>query len=980
MYVGSTDSEGLHHLVWEAIDNAVDEVENGNCRRIVVILHADRRVTVADDGRGIPCDVHPQTGLSALETVFIKLHAGGKFSPTSYAFAGGLHGVGSSVINALSSKLHVSVLRDGKLHEISFSRGRLVSPLTVRTSPSLSRGDSEHVGNPRTRERANEGEKAESEGDACSRSEGNVEAQIRAVEDYVCRSSSSSVSPFSHLFRFPSSEAKRSPPSGTCLTFEVDREIFGEDARLDGRKIEQRLRALAYLHPTASLRFFEMPRRRREGTQTDEEDSQRFDPRETEGNKEEHIRATESAQPTKTAHGEEETEGHTATRAVLFREPGGLDSYIRHLSANLPGLFSDAPVISINGSHPSSGLLLSVRLFFSSQNSSSQNASSPSSENASSPSSENASSPSSPFASSRSAAASPLSPSSVSSSDFFLSFVNSIPTPEGGVHVEGIRAALSRAVQRLLRLSDSRASAFSKSPSPSLSSLSKKDGKRGKGAAGEPQNAHEKSLNIPGEFLREGLVGVVSLKMREAEFEGQTKKKLGNKKVRGIVEELVTDALLSYFERHPQNLQKLLQKAAAARAAAAAAKAARDFARAKQQTTSLHLTLLPGKLSDCSPTNARERLSKELFIVEGESAAGSAKQARDRRTQAILPLRGKILNVEKLGNFGRIFENEELKALVAALGISMTKAGEVRADLEGLRYSRVIILTDADVDGAHIRSLLLTFFFRLQPELFRQSRIFVACPPLFKISHFPVPRKLLQDATAAFRKLPSPRAASTRPDEAKAVDDAHDDAEAQGDEDEEEREDESDEGGRGAKRLVTETYVWSDEEVKRVFEVLRTHRESRERERRVPGKRMRGVAADAVLSGGVKPERAAREQDRDDGRDRERGERGEQEQEEGEEGQRGDTTVPGLLEGEADEQLSLPGVTLQRFKGLGEMQPEQLRRTTMSPVTRILKRISVADAEAAAAAVASLMGDDVDARKKIIFEANRDVFVEQLDV
>ncbi|KFH01007.1 ATPase/histidine kinase/DNA gyrase B/HSP90 domain-containing protein, partial [Toxoplasma gondii VAND] len=323
-------------------------------------------------------------------SVHLPLCSAAAAGTSSYAFAGGLHGVGSSVVNALSSQLRVSVLRDGKLHAISFSRGQVVSPLTVQTSPSLSRGNSAPVGDPRPRETPNEGAKAESEGDAFAvLPEGNVEAQMRAVEDYVCRFASSSVSPFSRLFQFPSSESQRPPSSGTCLTFEVDREIFG-DALLDGRKIEQRLRALAYLHPTASFRFFEMPRRRREGMQTEEEASQRLDSharvesfprmslqvsnenpenlsfRETKRNKEELVRAAESAQPTETEHGENETEGQTAARTVLFREPGGLDSYIRHLSANLTELFSDAPVISINGSHPSSGLLLSVRLFFSS--------------------------------------------------------------------------------------------------------------------------------------------------------------------------------------------------------------------------------------------------------------------------------------------------------------------------------------------------------------------------------------------------------------------------------------------------------------------------------------------------------------------------------------------------------------------------------------------------------------------------------------
>ncbi|CBZ50193.1 hypothetical protein NCLIV_006680 [Neospora caninum Liverpool] len=804
MYIGSTDTEGLHHLVWEAIDNAVDEIENGGCRHIVVVLHSDRRsVTVADDGRGIPCGVHPQTGVSTLETVFTKLHAGGKFAPaasqsvssgaiegasSSYAFAGGLHGVGSSVINALSAKLHVAS-----------------GPESV-------------------------------------------------------------------------------PDSGTCLTFQFDTQVFGEDVLLEGKKIERRLKALAYLHPTASFQFFEMPKQKRRQARRTDSSTREFHENEVEEKR--HGGPTLSAQPTqkeereegeegegkeeeeegkeegKEEGGEEKAGGNRAARSVLFREPGGLDSYIRHLSANLAGLFTEEPIISI-------------------------------------------------------------------------------PTPEGGVHIEGIRAALSKAVHKLLRLS----SAEPRSPFLAKASA-KKDGKRGKSPTGDAQTA-ERTLSVQGEFLREGLVGVVSLKMREAQFEGQTKKKLGNKKVKGIVEELVADGLLSYFESHPQNLQKLLQKAAAARAAAVAAKAARDFARAKQQSSTFHLTLLPGKLADCSPTNAQERLSKEIFIVEGESAAGSAKQARDRRTQAILPLRGKILNVEKLGNFGKIFENEELKALIAALGISMTKTGEVRADLDGLRYSRVIILTDADVDGAHIRSLLLTFFFRLQPELFRQSRIFVACPPLFKISHFPVPRKLLNAATAAQSDGRASRAAAVPlRDAAEGEQEEEEGQEEKG----EKEEDEERELGR-AKRLVTETYVWTDEEVEQVLQVLRTYREGRPKTKETKETSGAWRAAD-VVSGA----------------------------------ERGDGDVdtaaaksagPGALR---EDSKTLPGVTLQRFKGLGEMQPEQLRRTTMSPATRILKRISVADAQEAEAVVASLMGDDVEARKKIISEASSEVFVEDLDV
>ncbi|PFH35460.1 ATPase/histidine kinase/DNA gyrase B/HSP90 domain-containing protein [Besnoitia besnoiti] len=931
MYIGSTDSEGLHHLVWEALDNAVDEIENGGCRNIVVILHPDRRrVTVADDGRGIPCDMHPQTGVSALETVFTKLHAGGKFTPSaapatssgaeeksSYAIAGGLHGVGSSVINALSSRLHVSVLRNGGLHEMSFSRGRVLAPLRVRpSSPATGFGEAAS----RWKEPAGPSQVSES---SAPESDGALELRRRRdIQDFATSAfaswppsagaSGAERNPFELLFG-PTPAA-----SGTCVSFEVDGEIFGDELRLDGRKIETRLRDLAYLHPAASFQFVELPaaadapHRRPDGAAGEEGTaSERSDGGEL----------------------QTETGECEALRALLFKEPGGLDAYIQHLSANLTSLFSEAPVISINGSHPSSDMSLSVRLFFSS----------PSALSSSPAGSEGAAAPEAAPAPRSSASVSPLSSETLasSSSDFFLSFVNSIPTPEGGAHVEGVRAGLTRAIQRLLRLSSAAAEAFPSgrgrgtATAIGRTSFLRGDARRGarRGAQGEADA--EKALTVQGEFLREGLVGVVSLKMREAEFEGQTKKKLGNKKVKGIVEEFVCEALVRYFETHSQNFQRVLQKAATARAAAAAARAAREFARAKQQATSSHSTLLPGKLADCSPTNAAERRSKEIFIVEGESAAGSAKQARDRRTQAILPLRGKILNVEKLGNFRRIFENEELKALIAALGIGVTKTGEVRADLEGLRYSRIIILTDADVDGAHIRSLLLTFFFRLQPELFRRGLVFVACPPLFKISHPPTPRRLLEEATETLRRF---RAAPG--------------GEGRGRGDPEEARE-----GKGAS-LATESYVWSEDEVEKIFQVLRDFRASKKarlRKKNAEDRSLQGAGAGEETPSEVK-----------DGIGEEVEEEGDAA---GESGDRGGET-----------RLTLPGVSLQRFKGLGEMRPEQLRRTTMSPQTRMLKRISIEDAQEAEKIVVSLMGDDIEARKRIIADASGEVFLDDLDV
>jgi DNA gyrase subunit B len=510
MYVGSTGAAGLHHLLYEVVDNSVDEALAGRATRIDVILHRDGSATVVDDGGGIPVEVHPQTGKSTVETVLTILHAGGKFGGGAYKVSGGLHGVGVSVVNALSEWLEVEVRRGGKRWRQRYSRGRPTTEL-------------ECVG----------------------------EAQ----------------------------------GTGTRVTFLPDREIFVE-TDFHYETVRQRLEELAYL--VAGLRI----------TLRDERTGQAEEFR-YEGGVRELVRAANRHRKVLNDppfHARRERDGVDVEVAIQYNE-----GYVEHM----------------------------------------------------------------------------------------LSFVNTIPTAEGGTHVVGFRAALTRVVNDYARRQGL---------------LKEQDG------------------SLAGEDVREGLTAVVSLKMTDPQFEGQTKTKLGNTEVKGIVESVVGEAFGDYLETHPTEARRIVAKAIQAMRAREAAKQARDLVRRK---SALEVSTLPGKLADCAE---RDPLRSELFIVEGDSAGGSAKQGRDRRFQAILPIQGKILNVEK-ARLDRMLNHEEIRAIITALGTGIGPD----FDLAKRRYDKVILMSDADVDGAHIRTLLLTFFYRYMRELIEHGKVYVAVPPLYMV-------------------------------------------------------------------------------------------------------------------------------------------------------------------------------------------------------------------------------------------------------
>lgn len=516
MYIGTTGPKGLHHLVYEVVDNSVDEALAGYCNHVLIQMNHDGSVTVTDDGRGIPTDIHPDTGLSGVETVMTVLHAGGKFGDGGYKVSGGLHGVGVSVVNALSEWLEVKVWRNNTVFTQRYERG---VPMTA-LEPS------------------------------------------------------------------PTTENRR----GTAVTFFPDRQIFTETIEFEAKILTNRLRELAYLNAGIRIEFID-------------------------------------------ARGE-------IPQSEVYCYEGGIREYIQYMIQDKEPLHPD--MIYVQGEKNEVQVEVALQWCADAYNES------------------------------------------------LMGFANNIRTNEGGTHLEGLKAVLTRTLNSIAR-------------------------KRNK--------LKESDSNLAGENIREGLTAIVSVKVPNPEFEGQTKTKLGNTEVRGIVDSVVGEALTEYLDFRPQAADSILEKAIQAFNAAEAARRAREMVRRKSV---LESSTLPGKLADCS---SRDPSESEIFIVEGDSAGGSAKQGRDRRFQAILPLRGKILNIEKTDD-AKIYKNTEIHALITALGLGI-KGEDFNSSQ--LRYHRIVIMTDADVDGAHIRTLLLTFFYRYQRDLVDQGYIYIACPPLYKL-------------------------------------------------------------------------------------------------------------------------------------------------------------------------------------------------------------------------------------------------------
>ena len=514
MYIGTTGESGLHHLVYEVVDNAVDEAQAGFCNHIEVWIHIDNSVTVQDNGRGIPVDMHPTEKKPAAEVVMTTLHSGGKFDNITYKVSGGLHGVGVSVVNGLSESLELEIWRDGKVYQQSYERGK---PTTAF----------KEVG-------------------------------------------------------------KTSRPGGTKVTFRPDSTIF-ESTNFSHDVLSQRLRELAFLNP---------------GVRIDLTD---------------------------------ERSGKTHS----FHYEGGIVDFIRHINKSRTTLHPEP--IHVHGERD--GALIEVALQYND-----------------------------------------------TYAESIYAFANSINTVEGGTHMSGFRAALTRCIN-----------------SYSTKNNLTKD---------------LKDATISGEDVREGLVAVISVKLSNPQFEGQTKTKLGNTEIKGHVETLLNDKLAVFFEENPLVARRIVQKVIDAARAREAARKARDMTRRKGYLDS---SSLPGKLADCQE---RDPAQAELFIVEGESAGGSAKQGRDRRFQAILPLKGKILNVEK-ARFDRMLAHEEIRTLITALGSGVQTMDDF--DISRLRYHRLVIMTDADVDGSHIRTLLLTFFYRQLREVVDRGYLYIAQPPLYRV-------------------------------------------------------------------------------------------------------------------------------------------------------------------------------------------------------------------------------------------------------
>ncbi len=515
MYIGSTSERGLHHLVYEIVDNSVDEALAGYCSQIRVTIHKDNSVTVVDNGRGIPVGINAKAGKPAVEVVFTILHAGGKFGGGGYKVSGGLHGVGASVVNALSEWLEVEIFNQGKVYKQRYERGKVMYKLEVaeECDPKL---------------------------------------------------------------------------TGTKVTFQPDAEIF-ETTVFDYDTLKERLRETAFL--TKNLKIILEDERPEDGVRTN-----------------------------------------------TFHYEGGIKEFVQYLNKGKAPLYED--IIYCEGEKD--GVYVEV---------------------------------------------------AIQHNDGFnescYSFVNNITTPEGGTHLAGFRGALTKQFNEYARAN---------------------------------KLLKDTEQNLSGDDIREGMTAVVSIKIGDPQFEGQTKQKLGNSEAKGAVDYVVSNQVEIFLEQHPQVAKQILEKSIMAQRAREAARKARDLTRRKSALDGL---ALPGKLADCSDKNPE---NCEIYIVEGDSAGGSAKSARSRATQAILPLRGKILNVEK-ARLDRIYGNAEIKAMITALGTGIHDD----FDITKLRYNKIIIMTDADVDGAHIATLLLTFLYRFMPELIKQGHVYLATPPLYKL-------------------------------------------------------------------------------------------------------------------------------------------------------------------------------------------------------------------------------------------------------
>jgi DNA gyrase subunit B len=761
MYIGSTGPRGLHHLVYEVVDNSVDEALAGHCDSVRVVLHPDNSCTVEDDGRGIPVETMAKEQRPAAEVVLTVLHAGGKFGDGGgYKVSGGLHGVGVSVVNALSERLHLEISRDGNVWSQDYERGK---PMT-----DLAKGEATKA-------------------------------------------------------------------HGTKITFLPDLEIF-EEIGFDFQTLSERLRETAFL--TRGLKI-------------------------------------------------ELVDERGETNSVVFQYEGGIEDFVRHLNENKDEIHRK--VIYFEGSEEAGQVELAMQWNSSYQES-------------------------------------------------IFSFANNINTHEGGTHLSGFRSALTRTLNAYAR---------------------------NKGLLHE-----KKDENLAGEDVREGLTAVISVKLHDPQFEGQTKTKLGNPPIRGLVEETVNRKLSEYFEENPADARRIISKAIDASRARDAARKARDLTRRK---SALENSTLPGKLADCT---VKDPSLAEIFVVEGDSAGGSAKQARDRNTQAVLPLRGKIINVEK-SRIDKVLANNEIQALITAIGTGVHD----EFDIEGARYHKIVMATDADVDGAHIRTLVLTFLYRQMPELIDAGFVYIAKPPLYRVKQGNQETYLereseleelllrdkledfeLTDAAGEIRKLTSSRwQAYVR--RSKEYEGWGSSLQAEfGHEavrflEESNLLDERVMSVDAAAKLMgtaavegapfeTEVLEASDEllvvkAIERKSGLARTHR--------LPAAlfshhdyRKFAEIHEALLKQVGRPPFEI------------------------ELGNRRNVALSFESLRGAVLELARHGVQLTRFKGLGEMNAEQLRETTMDPASRTLARVTLEDATAADLIFSMLMGDQVAPRREFI--------------